>query len=233
MKTPENEEKTLKAILNCYIAESFCQIKRNRTPLVFIYSISLFILVAILLVSITTGTPVANYTRDPAAIHKVSPFLGILSNLGILLWCATVTVCITSFSLFKRYKSQEDNLFILYSAIISALLLLDDLFMIHDYVAPIIFNFSEKYIYIFYFFAISGYLLRFRPVILKKNFSILALAIGTLGFSIFIDIFTPNRGIQYLIEDGVKFIGIAIWLFFFIRILHEDAVNLIQGKVGN
>ena len=54
---------------------------------------ALSVLLAITAASLFLGVSMPNMTRDITAIANVHPLSGVLSNLGILLWCVAATVC--------------------------------------------------------------------------------------------------------------------------------------------
>src|SRR4051794_8451669 len=41
-----------------------------------------------------TRQPFSYFTRDPASITHSKFYIGLLSNLGIMLWTATATICL-------------------------------------------------------------------------------------------------------------------------------------------
>jgi hypothetical protein len=45
-------------------------------------------------------------TNDTAAIARIHPIAGILSNLGVLLWCASASIC-----LFAAFMSNPGSSF--------------------------------------------------------------------------------------------------------------------------
>src|SRR5574344_2729314 len=54
---------------------------------------ALSVLLAITAARLFLGVSMPNMTRDITAIANVHPLSGVLSNLGILLWCVAATVC--------------------------------------------------------------------------------------------------------------------------------------------
>ena len=78
---------------------------KSLFPILMGLYIPMLILVAmIVLVGLQLSIPMADLTRDPSATTGDSPFIGALSNFGVLFWCASVAIC---FSVLHCYKQQE------------------------------------------------------------------------------------------------------------------------------
>jgi len=69
---------------------------------------------------------------------------GVLSNLGIILWCAAASVCLFSAITLHQKKSDVGAGFLYYSAFLSAYLLFDDFFQIHEEIFPITWVWMKK-----------------------------------------------------------------------------------------
>ena len=84
-------------------------------------------------------------------------------------------------------------------------------------------GFGEKRILLIYFISLSSFLFGFRKFILQTNYIILLLAFGFFGASLSVDmdiisLSAPEsspRNLNYLVEDGGKFLGIVSWCFYF------------------
>jgi hypothetical protein len=82
-------------------------------------------------------------TRDIAAIAKIHPLSGFLSNLGILLWCAAASICSFAAMTLRKIKPRDIFWFLLSSAVLSAYLMFDDLFQFHEELAPTYLGLNE------------------------------------------------------------------------------------------
>ena len=155
-------------------------------------------------------------TRDVTIIAKIHPLSGMLSSLGILLWCATASICLFSAVALRSVESSDIYRFLLVSALLSMYLLFDDLFMFHETLAPHVLGLDQRVVIFFLGLAIFSYLIVFRSVILRTNYLILLLALGMLTSSVLIDAI-PRLWMSglghwvYLLEDGTKWLGIACW----------------------
>jgi hypothetical protein len=192
-----------------------------RTPLksllpmlMWLYIPMLILVGMIILVSRQYGISIADLTRDPSATTGHSPFMGTLSHVGVLFWCATVAICLFSFALLQGTGSiGEFSAFFLFGGLISLLLLLDDLFLLHETVFPLYLKIPEKIFFLGYGLIIIGYITRFRKLILKTDFIFLILAFALFALSIVIDLL--DLRISGLFEDGSKLFGIVSWFGYF------------------
>lgn len=186
----------------------------------FIPSISL--LVAVAAASVLSGVGFDIMTRDVTATAGVHPLTGVLSSLGILLWCAAASVCAFAAITLPGSQPPEAFRFLLSSALLSAYLLLDDFFLIHDELVPRYVGLGQEVVYATLGIALMAYLVVFRGVILRTNFSVLLLALGFLAASVVLDALLEPWLVrlgdwQYLIEDGAKWLGIAAWCSYYVR----------------
>jgi hypothetical protein len=90
-------------------------------------------------------------------------------------------------------------------------LLLDDLFMFHEYLAPIHFRLNEKGVLASYACVTVAYLLVHRRLILESSYRLLAAALVLFAVSMLVDL-ADGAGWWKLAEDGCKILGIASWL---------------------
>ena len=152
--------------------------------------------------------------RDLAQTCGYPIGVGMISNIGILLWGATASICL--FTTFSENINRESSKLLLLGGLFSGLLCIDDFFLLHDrYVGPDFLNLT--------YLAISIFLLvRFRTILKKIGLFNLIISILFLGLSIFFDgviqqIFDQSYDITQLIEEGFKFLGIACWLNFWCK----------------
>lgn len=156
--------------------------------------------------------PVASLTRDMAALAHVHPLIGVVSNVGILLWCATAAICLFSRNLLRQQGRDVEARFLLWAGVLTIALLLDDLFMIHEYIAPVHFHVHEKVILACHAAAAAAYLWTQRRVILAENFQLLIAAMVLFAASVLVDISDSHGWLSNLAEDGFKILGIVSWL---------------------
>jgi hypothetical protein len=171
-----------------------------------------------ILVSRLTGNPVWVLVKDPAATRSFLPYIGMLSNWGVLLWNASAVICLFSAVVLRQQKASDPAFkFLLASGIFSFWLGIDDLYMLHDQLLPIMFNISERFFYMLYFFAFAAYLVYFIPQILKYDYLLFAAAFLFFVISRRFFITIPYLGKFITYVDMMKYFGIVFWLSFFYR----------------
>ncbi len=138
--------------------------------------------------------------------------LGLISNIGILLWAASASI--TLFSLLfglTKYSNCQPILSVGFA--MSLLLCLDDFFLIHDR-----HQLNQDILYLIYPLLALFLLLQFRKVSKIYSPDSLLIACAFLGFSVITDIFQDFFPLGYemmqIIEEAFKFIGIFTWLYF-------------------
>lgn len=177
------------------------------------------LLLIVLMASVHTDIPLAMFTRDPADITHTSPFLGVVSNICILLWCASAAICFFSFFIFRKTEAHSAAIFFLFSGLLTSMLMLDDLFLLHERIFPQYLHWRQRYIYLSYVSVVLVYLATFRQIIFKNNFLVLSLALGFFFMSVAVDCMAAKMdnlvSYYHLFEDGFKLFGLASWLGYF------------------
>lgn len=203
-------------------------VSTRQLLITFVPSIS--ILAAIAMVSVLFQVSMPAMTQDVTAIAKIHPLSGILSNLGILLWCAAASICFFTATTLRNVKPRDTFWFLLSSALLSTYLLFDDFFQFHEDLASRYLGLNEQVVYAALGIAVSAYLIAFRRIILRTNFGALLLALGFLASSVVIDaILEPwlwRLGHwEYFFEDGAKWLGIASWCSYYVHTSHQFLVS--------
>jgi hypothetical protein len=162
--------------------------------------------------------------RDPASQAGLPFYAGALSSLGILLWYATAVVCFYSALLGGRKGlPARRRAFLAYGGVLTALLLLDDLFMVHEEALPLLLSRAEAWSYALYLALVLGLFLLFHREVLASNFALLALAFLFFGLSLGLDQ-APLGGLPGLwrlksiaVEDALKLLGVGSWFLYYSR----------------
>jgi hypothetical protein len=191
------------------------------------YAVVLFLPAALLLSAalVQQRAALTALFRDVNSVTGAPFYTGFYSQLGAIFWCSAAAVCIfTWWVLFRRGTGGEWPAFLLSAGALSTLLLLDDLFLIHETVLPRLFPQAELAMYLFYALASVALVVRFRAIVLRTSYLVLLVALAFLGLSEAIDTvigrfvtesdetFTAYR---IFIEDGGKFLGIVGWFGYF------------------
>lgn len=177
----------------------------------------LLLLACIALVCVALGVPVSAFTRDPAAIANINPLNGMVSHIGTMLWSVTAGVCIFSGLLLRRME-RNDNWagFFQYFGGLTTMLLLDDLFLIHDEIVPAAFSVAELPVYALYGSILCYGIYRYWRGLLVHRFKLFAVAVMFFAISVGFDVIVDEAGDWvFWIEDGAKVLGILNWCAFF------------------
>lgn len=151
--------------------------------------------------------------EDPFLVGRA--YIGTFSALSDLLWCATVIICLCSFGLLNTIRpGQKVNRFLLYSAIGTGVLLMDDAFRIHLILAKI--GVPKILIYLVYGIAALSYVFVFWRTIRGTPYILLLLAAILFIVSAVVDTTPlPGKGSIAMLEDGTKLLGIINIVLYF------------------
>lgn len=154
--------------------------------------------------------------RDLAQTCDSALGIGLISNLGYLLWIAPASIAL--FTAYGTPTNSQHKLkeLLLCGGWFSFILCIDDMFLLHDrYI-------GQTFLYIVY--AIFAFLIvfRFRDQLIKNGGEIFILAATLLAFSILtdkfqrdiVDILPVKYETTQIFEEGVKFLGISSWFYF-------------------
>jgi hypothetical protein len=170
-------------------------------------------LAILLLAAMQTRIPAAFLVRDPAQLAKYPFYVGLLSNVGVLLWCACAAICLYTAVLAGQ---REVARFFLGAGLVTAMLGLDDFFILHEEVLPAV-GVAEEAVLAAYGLVILAFLGRFARLIMRTEFLLLGLTFGFMGGSAVLDGGIFNQGLNYLLDDGLKLLGIVGWLAYYVR----------------
>jgi hypothetical protein len=189
-------------------------------------------LVMLVVMNFQTEVPITTLTRDIFELTKVPSYTGLISNIGSLIWCSTLTVCWFSALAFRKTIKPSMLWFLIYSGTISGLLMLDDFFILHESFYKTHLHLSENRVRLGYGIITITYMVVFRKIILRTDFTFLGLALFCFGLSVGLDaiadvqyrapMIAPDP--YFLWEDGSKLLGIVSWCAYIVR----TCLNLFQ-----
>lgn len=171
------------------------------------------LLALVAVVSFATGIPTRTFTADPLAIAGGHPLWGMLSNIGVLVWCAGATICLfTAVVLQLQDGPSHDVGFLLAAGLLTSLLLVDDLFMVHEWLAQTYLGVGERAFFALEASAVGLFLVTFRRRVLESNVLLLVVAFAFFGLSLAVDTMPHDWSRwHFLLEDGLKLFGIVTW----------------------
>jgi hypothetical protein len=197
-------------------------IKKSIRVLILCVVPSAMLLAVVALLSVARDIPVGMFMRDPAALADMDPLTGMLSNLGILLWCATAAISLFAAEVLYGAGRTGASRFLFWSATLTMVLMLDDLFQFHEDLAERYLGLGDEAVYVVLGLGTVGYLAAFGQTILRGQYApLFAFAFALLGVSVSIDAVFERwlwrlGSWDVFVEDGAKFLGIASWCGYFV-----------------
>jgi hypothetical protein len=127
-------------------------------------------------------------------------------------------------------KRQNGNLsaskrFLMHSAILTAILVLDDIFLFHEEIAPLYLHLDELVVFAAYMLVGVGFVSLNWREILTSEYALLLLAFALFAASIALDA-VPKEALpegffweqlELFLEDAFKFAGMVTWLLYYAR----------------
>jgi hypothetical protein len=187
-----------------------------------------------LIFTLKTNLSPSILTKDTAVIGDIPFYAGLFSNIGVLLWCTSVVICLFSYIILKQdAKVNKVASFLLLSGLLTFLLLLDDFFLLHESFFPIYFGIKSHVTFTIYIALVLSLFIRYIKIIKKTEFFILLSSIAFFSLSIISDVLTDNNilNISLVLEDMFKLLGITCWLTYFARICLQEISNMISGSL--
>jgi hypothetical protein len=207
------------------------QIKVLVPLILFGYLPTLIAFVGIALFALAMDKRIWFFTHDPFVLGNLPSYAGILSNVGILLWCASAAICFFSVAVSKRIDAFKHwRRFLTVSGVFTLFLLFDDLFQLHRIFYVSVLHIPLIGVMSGYGLFALWYLLRFRQEILATKFLILALAFGLFAAAVILDMLSPLSCGNTASSDGLKLLGIVSWFTYFAQTCWGKIVE--QGNQG-
>lgn len=159
-----------------------------------------------------SGLGVLDVIRDPAQTLESSSFIGFTSSIGSWFWVSAAAITLFT----HRQGAPAYRRLLLLLGTFSALLAVDDFFLIHDrYV-------EQEICYGLYALLAASLWVFYRGLIIEVDLAAFLLAGTSLALSILTDVIQESVPGPYkysqAFEEGFKFIGGAIWLYFCARV---------------
>ncbi len=164
--------------------------------------------------------PVADLLNDPATVAGVMWYAGLISNLGAIGW--TVAVAAAAGAAFVARvggRPRATISFLRGGALLGAMLLIDDLFQVHQRLLPREVGLSKPIVLLIELVLALGWAISSYPELKRTRWHLLVMAGGAFVVSLVVDqlVSGPESGSRMLVEDGAKFLGVLAWALYFIR----------------
>lgn len=184
--------------------------------------------------------PYHYFSRDLAeTLGAWHPLLGVQSNLGALLWCASAAVSLFAGAVLRHAGVRRESSFFLATGAFLGWLLIDDFFLFHDDLAQRYFGIPELAVLCLYIVAAIVYVAAFYRIVLASEWPLLLASLVCLGLGMVDDIMwdIPSlREFRWSIfwEDAFKLLGITGWGGYMVRTCYGALVSRLtqSNEVG-
>ena len=167
---------------------------------------------------------------DVAYIFDAPPYVGLFSQVGLLMWSAAAAVSTFAAVALARGAAPDDRVgFFRATALLTAILLVDDAFLLHEIVVPSLFGVDELIpqaalgLSVLAWLVYSGRHLRPPPLALLA-----AIGFGAISAGLeVVEHIAPAIDHDFF-EDGAKFLAIGCWLLF----VSTEALAAVRANVS-
>ena len=151
-----------------------------------------------------------------------------------MIFAITASVCFFTAHLVKCINPQfrKWHIFLKFSGYFIVLLLTDDLWQVHESFSVLLFdstatnrtlqNIGETIIFGFYGLLFSVYLFRFRKLFFQTELVPLLCALLFFGLSTIVDIFLENISGHFILEEGLKLLGIVSLAIYYFEVCFQQ-----------
>jgi hypothetical protein len=162
------------------------------------------------LLGMAIDVPFRVFTKEVAEQFRARGYVGFLAHITWFLWVVAGTSgLLAAAALWQRDRKDRRIRFFLATTALTALLLLDDFVMLHEWIP------TEELLYLAYALMLAGLLLWFRPQFVRAGALLAVLAGALWAVSIGADFIQETWDLDsYVIEDGAKIMGTALWAAF-------------------
>lgn len=189
----------------------------SASHLAVIYALFFILIGLAYMFSIMLHVPIEHFSADPAMTYQAHPFTGFLSNIGVLIWAFTATICLFSYVVIIHNEKNTHSNYLLFAGLLTFFLCLDDLFMLHEGIFPWHLRIPQTVVYVIYLILFGSFFLYYFKHIVTGEYIILLIALLFLGASAVGDFVLPQEGLCYFIEDTLKLFGIGTWFAYYFR----------------
>lgn len=166
---------------------------------------------------------------DPSSYSRVPWYAGMVSSFGILGW-TTATVAAAAGAWIARIGDRPPAACLLRGgSLLSALLLLDDLFQLHIVVTGTL-DIGKVDVYLIYLGLGSWWAITNRREAWRTRWPLLVAAVAALAGSAIADQVGPASETGVVVEDSLKFLGILAWAQYFAVTGRDIAASIVAGE---
>ena len=204
----------------------------SRLHVTAVWGLAATVVALVGLLAMVLDRPVAFLTRDPPAAvldgecSTECVYAGLLSNLGVLvLVTAAVSAGLVAYALPRGRAPHRAPL--AWGCAMLALLVVDDLFGLHDHLAPTYLPQGEKLVQLGDGIAALAWVVAFRRLVVESG---LGLLVAGTAVAYVVSSTTDALGTGgHLLEDGAKFVGIVSLAAFFVTLAVREVRNAVPA----
>ncbi|HEC09413.1 MAG TPA: hypothetical protein ENI86_07585 [Acidimicrobiales bacterium] len=191
-------------------------------------------LVVLAAAGLQRSVPAAELFLDPSALAGAHWYAGLLSNLGILAWTTAVVSALWGGWVAGRTGRPGAARFLLDGALVTVLMLVDDLLRLHSGVLPSLFGVSKAVAMLMVVAPTVAWAVHFGSEVLRTRWLVLISSLSALAFSVVADRFI-NRGTAtgILLEDGAKLLGVVAFALYFVLTSMDITRSALRAAVGD
>jgi hypothetical protein len=171
---------------------------------------ALAVIGAAFVASVVLDRPLSDFTREPQLALGGHFYVGFVAVTAVLGWWVAAVV-----ALFTAATAVSERLEFLVFGLVTAFLVLDDAFQVHEIVLPNVIGIPQPVVYTLYGLAFGGLMVIGRHFIARYDAQLFVAAVALLAASVLVDVVehvTPYH--SRVAEEGTKLLGIALLAVF-------------------
>jgi hypothetical protein len=201
---------------------------RHTSPLLIAWSLGALVLLA---VGVQDSASVEELFLDPAHITGAPWYTGLIANLGILAWTVAAVSAAGGAWVSLRAGRPSAMTFLASGALVTSLLLLDDLLQLHAVILPS----TGMAPTAAQFMVVAPTLLwawMHRHEIARTRWLLLLAAFAGFGLSLVADQIGGTGSTRLFVEDGAKLLGVFAWAQYFVWTTRDITGSVIDAALG-
>jgi len=170
------------------------------------------------------------WTADVAAIPGARPYEGLLSNMGIIAWSSAFAVAFFTGVMTLTNGPREVPRLLVGGGLVTFVLLVDDLFMLHDTLLPEYLGVPEEIATALVGLVALAFLWIFKQQIPRTPWPLLAIGVAYLAIMTVFDFLEKRVDIpaHQAWEEGAKLLGVLHWCGYLVL----TSVTVLAGRLA-
>ncbi|MCP3909580.1 MAG: hypothetical protein GY745_17415 [Actinomycetia bacterium] len=191
-------------------------------------------LLVLAVAALQNQVPVSELLHDPATVAGGMWYVGLISNLGAIGWTVAVTAAAGAAYVARvGGRPQATISFLQGGALVGAMLLVDDLFQVHQRMVPREVGLSKPMVLLIELVLAGGWAIISYPELKRTRWHLLVMTGGAFMVSLVIDqlVAGAESGTRMLVEDGAKFLGVLAWALYCVRTAADIVASIARRAV--